>query len=151
MLEVYIRLAMNLDIHWDMNCIFEEDSFTYDHTLLIMVSNSFFQSYASILYLRLPSHFRIILRGKDVEHHNIVNDMMTTKVVTYRPVNLPEGMPKDSNVMSWRLNLGNRFILSSNYQCPDISLLSTDGCQSDSWVCEGCTLSYWCTRVQCLS
>lgn len=70
-----------------------------------MVSNSVFQSYASILYLRLPSQFRMILRGEDIEHHNIVNDMMMTRVVTYKPVNLPEGMPKDSNVISSRLNL----------------------------------------------
>ena len=34
---------------------------TYRHSL---------RSYASILYLRLPPNFRIILRGKDVEHHN---------------------------------------------------------------------------------
>ncbi|PRQ39835.1 putative histidine kinase-like ATPase domain-containing protein [Rosa chinensis] len=69
---------------------------TYRHSL---------RSYASILYLRLPSHFRIILRGQDIKHHNIVNDMMMTKVVTYRPVNLPEGMPKDSN-MAAKVTLG---------------------------------------------
>lgn len=84
-----------------MNCNFEEDR----TQLIIMVSNSVFQSYASILYLRLPSQFRMILRGEDIKHHNIVNDMMMTKVVTYKPVNLPEGMPKDSNVISSRLNL----------------------------------------------
>ncbi|BBG93865.1 Histidine kinase-, DNA gyrase B-, and HSP90-like ATPase family protein, partial [Prunus dulcis] len=59
---------------------------TYRHSL---------RSYASILYLKLPYNFRIILRGKDVEHHNIVNDMMLTKEVTYRPLHLPEGIPKD--------------------------------------------------------
>ncbi|CAN1318157.1 Protein MICRORCHIDIA 4 [Linum perenne] len=49
---------------------------TYRHSL---------RSYASILYLRIPPGFRIILRGKDVEHHNIVNDMMMSEEVTYRP------------------------------------------------------------------
>ncbi|KAG2675408.1 hypothetical protein I3760_12G003200 [Carya illinoinensis] len=49
---------------------------TYQHSL---------RSYASILYLRIPPGFRIILRGKDVEHHNIVNDMMLSQEVTYRP------------------------------------------------------------------
>lgn len=58
-----------------------------------------FQSYASILYLRVPPSFRIILRGKDVEHHNIVNDMMMTQEVTYRPQTGADGVPKDSNVM----------------------------------------------------
>ncbi|KAK4845956.1 hypothetical protein QYF36_011149 [Acer negundo] len=32
---------------------------------------------------RLPPSFRIILRGKEVEHHNIVNDLMLTKELTY--------------------------------------------------------------------
>ncbi|KAL3326956.1 hypothetical protein AABB24_037594 [Solanum stoloniferum] len=49
---------------------------TYQHSL---------RSYASILYLRLAPGFRIILRGKDVEHHNLVNDMMFSKEITYRP------------------------------------------------------------------
>ncbi|OIW18278.1 hypothetical protein TanjilG_31418 [Lupinus angustifolius] len=43
---------------------------TYRHSL---------RSYASILYLRLPPGFRIILRGKDIVHHNIVNDMMMSQ------------------------------------------------------------------------
>ena len=41
----------------------------------------------------------MILRGKDVEHHNIINDMMLTNEVTYRPQPGMEGIPKDSNVM----------------------------------------------------
>jgi N6-adenosine-specific RNA methylase IME4 len=53
------------------------------------------QSYASILYLRLPPNFRIILRGEDVQHHNIVSDMMLAKEITYKPLHLQ----KDSNVM----------------------------------------------------
>lgn len=43
------------------------------------------QSYASILYLRLPSNFRMILRGKDIKHHNISDDMMLKEEITYRP------------------------------------------------------------------
>ncbi|KAF3432351.1 hypothetical protein FNV43_RR27091 [Rhamnella rubrinervis] len=50
--------------------------FTYRHSL---------RSYASILYLRLPSYFRIILRDEDVEHHDIVNDMMLESVLPYKP------------------------------------------------------------------
>ncbi|KDO83114.1 hypothetical protein CISIN_1g045475mg, partial [Citrus sinensis] len=56
---------------------------TYRHSL---------RSYASILYLRLPPGFRIILRGQDVEHHNIVNDMMLIKELRYKPTSLPERM-----------------------------------------------------------
>ncbi|KAJ6970814.1 hypothetical protein D5086_028556 [Populus alba] len=62
---------------------------TYRHSL---------RNYASILYLRLPSSFRIILRGKDVEHHNIVNDMMLSQEVTYRPQPGADGVPKDTNM-----------------------------------------------------
>lgn len=58
------------------------------------------QSYASILYLRFPRGFRIILRGKDVLHHNIVNDMMMSQEVTYRPQSgVADGILKDSNVI----------------------------------------------------
>ncbi|KAM7483478.1 hypothetical protein LguiB_008061 [Lonicera macranthoides] len=64
---------------------------TYRHSL---------RSYASILYLRIPPGFRIILRGKDVEHHNIVNDMMMTQEVTYRPQHGVDGVPKDSNIVA---------------------------------------------------
>ncbi|KAL6280855.1 hypothetical protein ACE6H2_017736 [Prunus campanulata] len=64
---------------------------TYRHSL---------RSYASILYLRLPHNFRIILRGKDVEHHNIVNDMMMSQQVTYRPQPGADGIPKDSNMVA---------------------------------------------------
>ncbi|OAP00988.1 hypothetical protein AXX17_AT4G28850 [Arabidopsis thaliana] len=49
---------------------------TYKHSL---------RSYVSILYLRIPPGFRIILRGIDVEHHSVVNDMMQTEQITYRP------------------------------------------------------------------
>ncbi|KAH0691621.1 hypothetical protein KY289_018979 [Solanum tuberosum] len=64
---------------------------TYRHSL---------RSYASILYLRVAPGFRIILRGKDVEHHNIVNDMMMTQEVTYRPMHGADGVPKDSNMVA---------------------------------------------------
>lgn len=64
---------------------------TYRHSL---------RSYASILYLRIPPGFRIILRGKDVEHHNIVNDMMMSQEITYRPNTASEGVQKDSNMVA---------------------------------------------------
>ncbi|KAH7429721.1 hypothetical protein KP509_09G063000 [Ceratopteris richardii] len=50
---------------------------TYQHSL---------RSYASILYLKLPSGFKIFLRGKEVEHHNLIDDLMFTEVWTYRPM-----------------------------------------------------------------
>ncbi|CAH8367315.1 unnamed protein product [Eruca vesicaria subsp. sativa] len=62
---------------------------TYKHSL---------RSYVSILYLRVPPEFRIILRGRDVEHHNIVNDMMHTDQVTYRPKEGPGGQSNFSNM-----------------------------------------------------
>ncbi|XP_058194830.1 protein MICRORCHIDIA 7-like isoform X2 [Rhododendron vialii] len=64
---------------------------TYRHSL---------RSYASILYLRIPPGFRIILRGKDIDHHNLVNDLMFTKAITYRPVAIADGMPKDPNTFA---------------------------------------------------
>ncbi|KAA8517301.1 hypothetical protein F0562_017594 [Nyssa sinensis] len=61
---------------------------TYQHSL---------RSYASILYLRIPPGFQITLRGKDVDHHNLVNDMMLTQEVTYRPQPIANAMRKDQN------------------------------------------------------
>lgn len=43
------------------------------------------RAYASILYLRKFSNFQIILRGKPVEQHNIVDELRFPKVATYRP------------------------------------------------------------------
>lgn len=73
-------------------------SFLLNFLFLIIIFHFTFQSYTSILYLRLPPSFRIILRGKDVEHHNIVNDMMMSQEVTYRPHPSGDGVPKDTNV-----------------------------------------------------
>ncbi|CAK9324858.1 unnamed protein product [Citrullus colocynthis] len=70
---------------------------TYRHSLRI---------YASILYLRLPPGFRIILRGKDVEHHNIVDDLMLTKEITYRPHQLPANAVKKQSDMCVTVTIG---------------------------------------------
>ncbi|XP_076948266.1 protein MICRORCHIDIA 7-like [Bidens hawaiensis] len=64
---------------------------TYRHSL---------RSYASILYLRIPPGFRMILRGKDVQHHNIVNDMMMTTEVTYRPQPGVDKLSNDSSIVA---------------------------------------------------
>ncbi|GMH31500.1 hypothetical protein Nepgr_033343 [Nepenthes gracilis] len=59
------------------------------------------RSYVSILYLRLSPNFRIILRGKDVEHHNVVNDMMLSTKITYRPQAGAEGVQdRDPNMVA---------------------------------------------------
>ncbi|KAF3786291.1 MICRORCHIDIA 7 protein [Nymphaea thermarum] len=62
---------------------------TYQHSL---------RSYASIIYLRLPARFRLTLRGKDVEHHSLVKDMMLMQEITYKPQS--EGIPKDANMVA---------------------------------------------------
>ncbi|CAL4969417.1 unnamed protein product [Urochloa decumbens] len=62
--------------------------FTYRHSL---------RSYASILYLWLPDNFRMILRGIEIEHHNIVNDLMLKKQLTYKP-SMANGVPKDTHM-----------------------------------------------------
>ncbi|CAO2038394.1 unnamed protein product [Urochloa humidicola] len=62
--------------------------FTYRHSL---------RSYASILYLRLPDNFRMILRGIEIEHHNIVNGLMLKKQLTYKP-SMANGFLKDAHM-----------------------------------------------------
>ncbi|XP_024012229.1 protein MICRORCHIDIA 5 [Eutrema salsugineum] len=67
---------------------------TYRHSL---------RSYVSILYLRLPPNFRIILRGKDVEHHSLLDDMMMTEDKTYRPVRSLEWSTDEDMVASLKI------------------------------------------------
>lgn len=47
----------------------------------------------------------MIMRGKDVEHHNVVNDMMMSEEVTYRPQPGADGVPKNTDVIIARLNV----------------------------------------------
>ncbi|XP_030458257.1 protein MICRORCHIDIA 6-like isoform X2 [Syzygium oleosum] len=41
--------------------------------------------YLSILYLRIPESFKIVLRGQNVEHHNIADDLKYIQYILYRP------------------------------------------------------------------
>ncbi|KAJ6868974.1 hypothetical protein NC651_033913 [Populus alba x Populus x berolinensis] len=43
------------------------------------------QAYLSILYLRLPESFTIVLRGKFVKHHNLALDLKFQEFIVYRP------------------------------------------------------------------
>lgn len=45
----------------------------------------YLQVYLSILYLRIPQNFCIILRGKVVEHHVIAHDLKYQEFIMYRP------------------------------------------------------------------
>ena len=110
-------------------------SFLLNFLFLIIIFHFTFQSYTSILYLRLPPSFRIILRGKDVEHHNIVNDMMMSQEVTYRPQPSGDGVPKDTNVTQKKkiLILYSCLLWYINSDC--MQLLSSDDCCCNYWIC----------------
>ncbi|XP_060967973.1 protein MICRORCHIDIA 6 isoform X3 [Cannabis sativa] len=43
------------------------------------------QVYLSILYLRIPESFKLILRGEVVEHHNIADDLKFPEFILYEP------------------------------------------------------------------
>lgn len=88
-----------MNMNKEINDMKQKRDFSSLIRILITCSSVNSQSYASILYLRLPPGFRIIIRGKDVEHHNIVNDMMLSKKVTYRPQPGASGIPTDLHVM----------------------------------------------------
>ncbi|KAL0421602.1 UNVERIFIED_CONTAM: protein MICRORCHIDIA 7 [Sesamum latifolium] len=64
---------------------------TYRHSL---------RSYTSILYRRIPPGFRITLRGKDVDHHNIADDLIHTKELVYKPAASAEAAAKDPNMLA---------------------------------------------------
>lgn len=46
---------------------------------------TFAQVYLSILYLRIPETFKIVLRGMVVEQHNIADDLMHPQYILYKP------------------------------------------------------------------
>ncbi|XP_051203437.1 protein MICRORCHIDIA 6 isoform X4 [Lolium perenne] len=79
--------------------------------------------YASILYLRLPEHFKVILCGRVVEPHHIVNDLIYRECVEYRPrvgvsaqadvittIGFLKGAPK-LNIYGFNIYHRNRLIL----------------------------------------
>lgn len=43
------------------------------------------RAYISILYLRIPQNFRIVLRGEAVKPHNIANDLIYRECILYKP------------------------------------------------------------------
>lgn len=43
------------------------------------------QVYLSILYLRVPESFRIVLRGQVVKPHNIADDLKYPEYILYKP------------------------------------------------------------------
>ncbi|KAL6493511.1 Protein MICRORCHIDIA 6 [Orobanche gracilis] len=54
-------------------------------TLIPTISGS---AYLSVLYLRAPENFCILLRGRVVEYHNIANDLKYPEFILYRPQNV---------------------------------------------------------------
>ncbi|KAL8535060.1 hypothetical protein ACS0TY_010907 [Phlomoides rotata] len=67
---------------------------TYRHSL---------RTYASILYRRIPVGFRIMLRGKDVDHYNMADDLIHSNELMYKPAAYADA--KDPN-MSAKVKLG---------------------------------------------
>nr|XP_043623556.1 protein MICRORCHIDIA 7-like [Erigeron canadensis] len=70
---------------------------TYRHSL---------RSYAAILYLNLPNGFKIFLRGKEIIHHNIVDDMMLTQKIMYKPTQLADGTKNAQKPMTAVVTIG---------------------------------------------
>uniref|UniRef100_A0A0E0JJY3 Morc S5 domain-containing protein n=1 Tax=Oryza punctata TaxID=4537 RepID=A0A0E0JJY3_ORYPU len=51
----------------------------------ILITGAHKKAYTSVLYLHIPDNFRIVLRGHDVESHNVINDLMYPECVLYKP------------------------------------------------------------------
>jgi Morc6 ribosomal protein S5 domain 2-like len=58
----------------------------------------------------------MILRDKEIEQHNIVNDMMLKQNVTYRPQSA-DGAPKDPNVMKKSFCISSEITRASSIVC----------------------------------
>lgn len=81
----------------------------------------------------------MILRGKDVEHHNVVNDMMLSQEITYRPQPGADGVPKDNVIFH---NLVFNRVSALAYMILNYVFLYSDGCYCDYRICEGCHAPY---------
>lgn len=46
-----------------------------------------FQAYLSVLYLKLPDTFSMLLRGKVIVYHNIATDLKHPEYIMYKPYN----------------------------------------------------------------
>lgn len=53
--------------------------------LYIYIYFVMFQAYLSVLYLKLPDTFAMVLRGKVVLYHNIATDLKHTEFIMYKP------------------------------------------------------------------
>lgn len=51
----------------------------------MLLEFEFIQAYASMLYLKKFNDFRIILRGKPVQHFNIADELRHAKRASYKP------------------------------------------------------------------
>ncbi|MQL80396.1 hypothetical protein Taro_012842 [Colocasia esculenta] len=49
------------------------------------------RAYSSILYLHIPQHFQIFLRGQVVEPHHLVNDLKFIECIKYQPQGMTIG------------------------------------------------------------
>lgn len=50
----------------------------------VFLNCHFLQAYVSILYMGLPKHFRIILRGQEVKRRNLVTELKDSQYIRYR-------------------------------------------------------------------
>lgn len=73
---------------------FNSNATFYLELIILLVT----QSYVSILYLRMPPGFRIILRGQEVQHHNLVDDLMYAQELTYRPQSGADHVSRETDV-----------------------------------------------------
>ncbi|KAH7427418.1 hypothetical protein KP509_10G043700 [Ceratopteris richardii] len=68
----------------------------YPHCRHFFAHKYSLRSYASILYLRLPKNFTVILRGKQVIHHKLASDLMLVEQVKYKPAKASAVSPRDA-------------------------------------------------------
>lgn len=54
---------------------------------LMSMTVFFLQAYLSVLYMRLPGNFCMLLRGRVVEYHNIATDLKYPEFILYKPHN----------------------------------------------------------------
>ncbi|KAI3954837.1 hypothetical protein MKW92_039020 [Papaver armeniacum] len=89
--------ALELDFDSDIHDIQIEVPTDYPKSKQFLTYTHSLRSYASILYLKPPLGFGSLLRGQDVVHHNIVNNMFKVEDIKYKPTGLDSAVNADAD------------------------------------------------------
>ncbi|PWA41657.1 Histidine kinase-like ATPase, ATP-binding domain-containing protein [Artemisia annua] len=85
---IYGKMKMDICITWDGKGTLKEGSrkAASEQHIANRLRYSL-RAYLSVLYLKLPDTFSMLLRGEVIVYHNIATDLKHTEYIVYKPYN----------------------------------------------------------------